>query len=94
MILIVFFPATLNDVNSSNQQNSLHSPRGGSVISLTDSYLELEFDADQEYKKSIAIATDIRLLNLGSFAFFQCFLITSGRKQLECFDHAHFVSSV
>ena len=41
------------------------TPRGDGVISLQESYAEIEFEAKQEIKNAFANGTDLCVVNLG-----------------------------
>ena len=81
-------------MNAANSQIHIDIHRGDSVISLLNSYLDLNFDvlhasSDDRYADNI----HIRVGNLGPIAFFRnCKLITSSGKHLEDINHAHVVS--
>ena len=68
-------------------------PREDSVISLLNSYLELNFDVlHAATNNSYVDGNDVRLLNIGPIALFSNYrLTTSSGKHLENIDHAHIV---
>ena len=68
--------------------------REDSVISLLNSYIELNFDVLHAATISRYVdANDIRLVNLGPIALFSNYkLTTSSNKHLEEISHAHIVS--
>ena len=65
-------------------------PRENSVISLLNSYLDLNFEVIKKTDSSkFANGVDVQLVNLGHFAFFSNFkLTTESRKHLEFISHA------
>ena len=91
---IRYSPAEISTINTANSQIYINIPREDSVISLLNSYLELNFDVlhagnDNRYVD----ANDIRLVNLGPIALFSNYkLTTSSGKHLEEISHAHIVS--
>ena len=91
---IRYSPSEVSTINTPNSQIYINIPREDSVISLLNSYLELNFDvlrADNDNR--YADANDIRLVNLGSIALFSNYkLTTSSGKHLEEISHAHIVS--
>ena len=92
---IRYSPSEISTINTANSQVYINIPREDSVISLLNSYLELNFDvlhaaaANNRYVDG----NDIRLVNMGPIALFSYYkLTTSSGKHLENFDHAHIVS--
>ena len=92
---IRYSPSEISTVNTANSQVYINIPREDSVISLLNSYLELNFDVlhaaapNNRYIDN----NDIRLINLGPIALFSNYkLATSSGKHLENIDHAHIVS--
>ena len=91
---IRYSPAEISTINTANSQIYINIPREDSVISLLNSYVELNFDVlhareDDRYVD----ANDIRLVNLGPIALFSNYkLTTSSGKHLEEIGHAHIVS--
>ena len=89
-----YSPAETSTINSPNSQIYINIPREDSVISLLNSYLDLNFevikkDDDSRYGNG----NDIRLVNLAPIALFNSFkLTTSSAKHLEEVSHAHLVS--
>ena len=87
-------PSEISTINTPYSQIYINRPREDSVISLLNSYLELKFDVlqaatDNRYKD----VNNIRLVNLGSIAFFSNYKLTfSSGKHLEEISHAHIVS--
>ena len=91
---IRYSPAETSTVNTPNSQIYINIPREDSVISLLNSYLDLNFEAIKKVDNSIyGNGNDIRLVNLGPVAMFSNFkLTTSSGKHLEDINHAHLVS--
>ena len=85
----------ISTINTANSQVYINIPREDSVISLLNSYLELNFDVLHAAAPNnrYADGNDIRLVNLGPIALFSNYkLTTSSGKHLENIDHAHIVS--
>ena len=93
---IHYSPAELSTINTANSQTYINIPREDSVISLLNSYLELNFDVLHAANNNRNVdANDIRLVNLGPIAFFSVDkLVTASSKHLEEVNHAHFVSLI
>ena len=91
---IRYSPAETSTINTPNSQIYNNIPREDSVISLLNSYLDLNFEVSKRADNSrYANGNDIRLINLGPIAFFSNFkLTTSSGKHLEDISHAHIVS--
>ena len=91
---IRYSPAAISTINTANSQIYINKPREDSVISLLNSYLELNFDVLQAAtNKRYVDAKDIRFVNLGPIALFSNYnLTTSSGKHLEEISHAHIVS--
>ena len=91
---IRYSPAEISTINTANSQIYINTPREDSVISLLNSYLELNFDVLQAASNNRYVDTsDIRLVNLGPIALFSNYkLTTSSGKHLEEISHAHIVS--
>ena len=91
---IRYSPSEISTINTANSQVYINIPREDSVISLLNSYLELNFavlraDNSNRYLDS----NDIRLVNLGPIGSFSNYKLTiSSGKHLENIDHAHIVS--
>ena len=88
-------PSEISTINTANSQVYINIPREDSVISLLNSYLELNFDVLHAAAPNnrYADGNDIRLVNLGPNALFSNYkLTTSSGKHLENIDHAHIVS--
>ena len=80
--------------NTPNSQIYINIPRKDSVISLLNSYLDLNFEVFKKADNSrYANGNDKRLVKLGPIALFTNFkLSTSSGKHLEDISHAHLVS--
>ena len=92
---IRYSPSEISTINTANSQVYINIPREDSVISLLNSYLELNFDVLHAAAPNnrYANGNDIRLVNLGPIALFSNYkLTTSSGKHLENIDHAHIVS--
>ena len=89
-----YSPAETSTINTPNSQININIPREDSVISLLNSYLDLNFEVMKKDDNSrYANGNDIRLVNLGPIALFSnSKLTTSSGKQLEDISHAHLVS--
>ena len=87
-------PAETSTINTPNSQIYINIPREDSVISLLDSYLDLNFEVIKKADNSrYGNGIDIKLVNLGPIALFSNFkLTTSSGKHLEYISHAHLVS--
>ena len=91
---IRYSPSEISTINTPNSQIYINIPREDSIISLLNSYIEINFDVLKATTNDrYADADDIRLINLGSIALFSNYkLTTSSGKHLENIDHAHIVS--
>ena len=91
---IRYSPAEISTINTANSQVYMNIPREDTVISLLNSYLELNFDVLHAVNNNRYVdANDIRLVNLGPIALFSNYkLSTSSGKHLEEISHAHIVS--
>ena len=91
---IRYSPSEINTVNTTNSQVYINIPREDSVISLLNSYLELDFDVLHVGTNNRYVDGNIiRLVNLGLIALFSNYkLTTSSGKHLENIDQAHIVS--
>ena len=91
---IRYSPSEISTINTANSQVYINIPREDSVISLLNSYLELNFDVLRADNSNRYIDNnDIRLVNLGPIALFSNYkLTTSSGKHLENIDHARIVS--
>ena len=87
-------PSEISTINTANSQVYINIPREDSVISLLNSYLEINFDILHAATINRYVdGNDIMIVNLGPIALFSNFrLTTSSGKHLENFDHAHVVS--
>ena len=84
----------ISTIKTPNSQIYVNLPREDSVISLLNSYIEINFDVLKAATSNrYADADDIRLINLGPIALFSNNkLTTSSGKHLENIDHAHIIS--
>ena len=91
---IRYSPAETSTINIPICQIYINIPREDSVISLLNSYLDLNFEVIKKADNSRnANGIDIRMVNLGPIALFSNFkLTTSSGKHLEDISHAHLVS--
>ena len=91
---IRYSPSEISTINTPNSQIYINIPREDSVISLLNSYLELNFDVLKAATNDRYANVDtIRLVNLGPIALFSNYkLTTSSGKHLEEISHAHIVS--
>ena len=90
---IRYSPSEISTINTANSQVYINIPREDSVISLLNSYLELNFDVLHAATNNRYVdGNDIRLVNLGPIALFSNYkLTTSSGKHIENIDHAHIV---
>ena len=91
---IRYSPSEISKINTPNSQVYINIPREDSVISLLNSYLELNFDVlHAATNNRYADGNDIRLVNLGPIALFSNYkFTTSSGKHLKNIDHAHIAS--
>ena len=91
---IRYSPAETSTINTPNSQIFNNINREDSVISLLNSYLDLNFEVIRKADDSrYANGSGIELVNLGPIALFSNFkLTTSSGKHLEDIIHAHLVS--
>ena len=91
---IRYSPAETSTINTPNSQIYINISREDSVISLLNSYLDLNFEVIKRDDNSrYANGNDIRLVNLGPIALFSNFkLTTSSGKHLQDISHTHIVS--
>ena len=91
---IRYSPSEISTTNTANSQIYINIPREDSVMSLVNSYLDLNFDVLQAATNNrYADNSEIRLVNLGPVALFSNYkLTTSSGKHLEDINHAHIVS--
>ena len=88
---IRYSPSDFSTKNIPNSQIYINIPREDSVISLLNSYLDLNFDVlHAAIGNRYADVDDLRLFCLGVIAFFSIYkLTTSSGKLLEVISHAH-----
>ena len=91
---IRYSPSEISTINTANSQVYINIRREDSVVSLLNSYLELNFDVLHAATNNRYVnGDDMRLVNLGPIALFSNYkLTTSSGKHLENIDHAHIVS--
>ena len=91
---IRYSASEISTINTANSQKYIIIPREDSLISLLESYLDLNFDVlHAATNKKYVDADVIWLINLAAIALFSIFkLTTSSGKHLENVDHAHIVS--
>ena len=91
---IRYSSSEISTINTTNSQVYINIPREDSVISLLNSYLELNFDVIHAVTNNRYVdGNNIRLVNLAPIAPFSNYkLTTSSGKHLENIDHAHIVS--
>ena len=66
---IRYSPSEISTINTPNSQIYINIPREDSVISLLNSYIEINFDVlKAAISNRYADADDIRLINLGPIA--------------------------
>ena len=90
---IRYSPAGISTINTPNSQVYINIPREDSVISLLNSYLELNFDVLHAATNNRYVdADDSRLVNLAAIALFSIYKLTShSSKHLEEITNAHTV---
>ena len=91
---IRYSAAEIATINTANSQTCINIPREDSVISLLNSYLEINFDVLQAASNNRYVDTsNFRLVILGPIALFSNYKLSkSSSKQLEEISHAHIVS--
>ena len=91
---IRYSPSEISTINTANSQVYINTAREDSVISLLNSYLELNFDVLQAVTNNRYVdGNNIRLVNLGPIALFSNYkLTTTSGKHSENIHHAHIVS--
>ena len=91
---IRYSPSEISKINTPNTQIYINIPREDSLISLLNSYVELNFDVLQAATVNrYADVNDIKLINLAAIALFSNYkLTTSSGKHLEEINRAHIVS--
>ena len=93
---IRYSPFEISTINTANSQVYINIPREDSVISLLNSYLELNFDVLHAGNNNRYVdGNNIRLVNLRPIALFSNYKLTKSLgKQLENIDQAHIVSLI
>ena len=93
---IRYSSSEISTLNTPNSQIYINIPREDSVVSILNSYFELNFDIIKAATSNrYADGDDIRLINLVPIALFSNYkLTTSSGKHLENIDHAHIVSLI
>ena len=91
---IRYSPSDISTINTANSQVYINIPREVSVLSLINSYIELNFDVLHAGNNNRYVDNnEIRMVNLGPIGLFSNYkLTTSSGKHLENIDHAHVVS--
>ena len=91
---IRYSPSEISTINTPKSQIYITVPREDSVISLLNSYIEINFDVLKAATSNrYADTDDIRLINLAPIGLFSNYkLTTSSGKHMENIDHAHIVS--
>ena len=91
-----YSPSEISTINTANSQVYINIPREDSVISLLNSYLEINFDVLRADNSNRYLdGNDIRLVNLGIIALFSSYkLTTHSGKQVENIDLAHTISLI
>ena len=75
---IQYSPAEISTINTANSQIYINLPREDSVLSLLNSYPELNFDVLHAANNNRYVdANDIRLVNLGPIALFSNYKLTT-----------------
>ena len=85
-----FSLAETSTENTSNSQIYINKPRKASIISLLNSYLDLNFEVHRTDNSGYGNSNDIRMEPIALFSNFK--LTTSIRKHLNDISHAHTVS--
>ena len=91
---ICYSPSEISTINTADSQIYKNIPREDSLISLLNSYIDLNFDVVHAVDDVRYVNNDeIRLVNLGPVALFSNYkLTTSSGKHSEDVSHAHIVS--
>ena len=91
---IRYSPSKISTINTANSQIYINIPREDSVVSLLNSYLDLNFDVLHAATNNRYVdGNDVRSANLGPIALFSIYkLTTSSGKHIEDVSHAHVVS--
>ena len=86
--------AETSTIKTPNSQNFINIPREGSVNSLLNGYLDLNYEVIKKADNyRYANGNVIRRINSGPIAFFSNLkLTTSSGKQLDDISHSHIVS--
>ena len=94
MIKLKKSQSEISTINTPNSRININIPREDSVISLLNSYLEIISDVlHAATGNRYADVNDIRLVNLGPFALFSNYkLTTSSGEHLEEISHDHIAS--
>ena len=89
-----FSPSEISTKNTATSQKWIIIPKEDSVISLLNSYLEINFDVVHAATNArYADGKDIKVVNLGPIALFSNYtLTTSSGKHLEDISQAHIMS--
>ena len=93
---IRYSPSEVSTINTANSQIYINIRREESVISMLNSYLDLNFDIFHAPTNNRYVdGNDIRLVNSCPIALFSNYkLTTSSGKHLKDISHAHIVSSM
>ena len=90
---IRYSPSEISTINNPNSQVYINIPKEDSVISLLNSYLELNFDVLHAATNNRYVDGNDMLVNLGPIALFSNYRLTTfSGNYLENIDHAHIVS--
>ena len=91
---IRYSPSEISTINTANSQIYINIPRKDSLISLLNSYIDLNFDVVHAANNNRYVNNnEIRLVNFCPVALFSNYkLTTSSGKHLEDVSHAHIVS--
>ena len=91
---IQYSPSEISTINTRNWQAYINIARESRVISLLNSYLELNFDVLHAVTNNRYVdGNGIRLVNLGPIALFSNYkLTTSSGKHSKNISHAHIMS--
>ena len=91
---IRYSPSEISTINTAKSQIYINIPREDSLISLLNSYIDLNFDVLHANDDTRYVNNDeIRLVNLGPVALFSNYKLTTiSGKHLEEVSHAHIVS--
>ena len=91
---IRYSPSEIGTINTRNTWIYINIPREDSLVSLLNSYIELNFDVLHAATGNRYVdVNDKRLINLAPVALFSNYkLTTSSGKHLEEISHAHIFS--